>query len=131
VLGFLCYDPTSRFNVQFFKILATPTVVALIYFGFRWRNAGAPSYPDAPALSRFNRIDFKSPKLRGLLTSLVTLHWFLMEWWKFNVDGFYAWSELESRWLNIGVLIVSQALAFWGMKYLSFEPVSSDGSHSG
>jgi hypothetical protein len=124
VFGFLCYDPSSVFSVQFFKILATPSVVALIYFFFRWRNAAAPSSRDASRISGIHRLDFKSPVLRGILTSVITVHWVAMEWWKFNIQGFYPWSKLENRALNIGVLIASQALAFWTMKYLSFEPLS-------
>lgn len=126
-VGFLGYDPGSRLSVRFFKILATPSVVSLVYFYFRWRNAGAPSYPDAPVFERSRRIDFRSAKLRLLVTSLITAHWILMEWWKFNVEGFYPWSELEARWLNVGVLIASQGIAFWGMKYLSFEPLVGPG----
>jgi len=125
ILGPLCYNPDSVISAQFFKILATPSAVALIYFFFRWRNAGAPSYPGARRDS-VHRLDFRSPVLRAILTSVITLHWLGMEWWKFNVDGFYPWSPLESRWLNTGVLIASQALAFWSMKYLSFEPISKD-----
>lgn len=125
--GFLCYDPGSVLNVRFFKILATPTFVAAIYFLFRWRNAGLPSSSGAAPLRGFQRLDFSSALLRGLLTSLITLQWLLIEWWKFNQEGFYPWSALESRSVNIGVLIASQLIAFWGMKYLSFEPISGDG----
>ncbi|UCH84752.1 MAG: hypothetical protein JSW50_03395 [Candidatus Latescibacterota bacterium] len=128
IVGFLCYDPDSLFSVQFFKLLATPTVVAGIYFFFRWRNSGRPTSPEAAQLRRAHRLDFESPLLRGVLTTLITLHWLAMEWWKFNTEGFYPWSPLESRWLNLGVLIASQALAFWSMKYLSFEPLNRDGA---
>jgi hypothetical protein len=124
--GLLCYNPDSHLNAQFFKLLATPTVVAGIYFFFRWRNAGRPSSPGSARLDRLNRLDFKPPVLRGILTTVITIHWLAMEWWKFNIEGFYPSSDLESRWVNIGVLIASQSLAFWGMKYLSFEPVLKD-----
>jgi hypothetical protein len=107
-------------SAQFFKVVATPSVVAGIYFFFRWRNAGRP-------IGRVGeRLDFQSPVLRGIVTSVITLHWIAMEWWKFNVEGFYPWSPLESRLVNIAVLIASQAIAFWGMKYLSFEPIRRD-----
>jgi hypothetical protein len=122
VFGFLAYDPDSLINVTYFKILATPSVIPLFYFYFRWRNAGAPSYPGSAGPGRDGRIGFSSPLLRAVLTSIVTIHWIGMEWWKFNVDGFYPYSDLESRSLNIGVLILSQALAFVGMKHLSLEP---------
>jgi hypothetical protein len=124
--GFLCYDPGSVLNVRFFKILATPTFVAAIYFLFRWRNRGLPSSSGAAGPRGFKRLDFRSPVLRGLLTSLITAQWLLIEWWKFNQEGFYPWSALESRAINIGVLIASQLIAFWGMKYLCFEPVSGE-----
>lgn len=126
VLGFLCYDPASRLNAQFFKLLATPAVVAGIYFFFRWRNAGRTSLLGGAGRDLGHRLDFKSPLLRGILTSVITLHWFAMEWWKFHVEGFYPWSPLEAPLLNLAVLIVSQAVAFWGMKYLSFEPIFAD-----
>lgn len=113
ILGVIAYNPDSLASAQFFKILATPVVVAGVYFFFRWRNVGRPS----------SRLDFKSPLLRGVLTTVITLHWVVMEWWKFNVEGFYPWSPLEGRVVNIAVLLASQAVAFLGMKYLSFEPI--------
>jgi hypothetical protein len=122
VFGFLCYDPDSAASVRFFKVLATPSVVALFYFLFRWRNAGAPRRPGASGALAGPALDFTSPVLRAILTSVITLHWLGMEWWKFHVDGFYPWSPLESRWLNVVVLLVGQAFAFQTMKYLSFEP---------
>jgi hypothetical protein len=125
-VGFLCYDPRSLASARYFKILATPAVVALIYFLFRWRNTQAPSYPGSGGRGRFHHLDFRSPVLRGILTTVITLHWVAMEWWKFNTEDFYPWSALESRWLNIGVLVAGQALAFFTMKYLSFDPVSKD-----
>ena len=124
-VGFLGYDPASYLNAQFFKLLATPTVVAAICFFFRWRNRRIPSSPLAAGLERAHRLDFKSPVLRLILTTVITLHWLAMEWWKFNVEGFYPWSELESRAVNIIVLIASQGLAYWGMKYLSFDELST------
>jgi hypothetical protein len=99
-------------------------MVALIYFLFRWRNKQAPTYPGSGGRGRFHRLDFRSPVLRAVLTIVITLHWVAMEWWKFNTEDFYPWSELESRWLNLGVLLAGQALSWWAMKYLRFEPVS-------
>jgi hypothetical protein len=123
--AFLCYSSDSYVNVQFFKLLATPSVVAGIYFFFRLRNAGLPASRAAAGRGRAHRLDFESPLLRLILITVVTLHWVAMEWWKFNVEGFYPWSPLESRWLNLVVLFASGALSFWGMKYLSFDPLSS------
>jgi hypothetical protein len=125
-LGFLCYNPDSLLNARFFKILATPSVIAMVYFFFRWRNARGLFYPGSAKFDDFHRLDFRSPLLRGILTSVVTIHWVGMEWWKFHVEGYYPWSPLESRSVNIWVLLTSQALAFWGMKYLSFKPIFKD-----
>lgn len=118
---FLAYDPGNRFNAQFFKLLATPSVVAGIYFLFRWRNVGCTGY---------RRIDFKPPLLRLILTSLATVHWLAMEWWKFGVEGFYPWSPLESRAVNVAVLLAGQAIAFFAMAYLSFAPLRIHGLNS-
>jgi len=125
-LRVLCYDPGSLLSAQFFKLLATPTVVALIYFFFRWRNSGAPAHLHSPSLDSIHILDFKAPLLRIILTTVITVNWLGMEWWKFNSEGFYPWSELENRSLNVVVLIVSQALSFWAMKYLSFQPIVKD-----
>lgn len=122
IVGFLAYNPDSFASAQFFKFLATPSVVALIYFFFRQRNTGPRGYRRDPVIERANRLDFASPLLRLILTSIVTLHWLAMEWWKFHAVGFYPWSPLENPALNIVVLLVGQVFAFWGMRYLSFEP---------
>lgn len=124
-VGFIAYDPTNRANAQYFKILATPSVIAGIYLFFRWRNAG--SQPRWRVLRRHDsrRIDFQSPLLRLILTSAVTIHWLAMEWWKFHVEGFYPWSPLENRVINIAVLVAGQLVALWAMKYLSFAPIRS------
>ena len=124
IIGVFAYNPESRLNAQFFKILATPSIVAGIYFFFRWRNVGRPTGKVG------ERLDFQSPVLRGIMTTVITFHWIAMEWWKFNVEGFYPWSPLESRLVNIAVLIASQTIAFWGMKYLSFEPFRKDVAES-
>jgi len=128
VVGFLAYNPHSLVSAQFFKILATPSVVALIYFFFRRWNANVPFYAADPAIERANRLDFESPVLRLILTSIITVHWLAMEWWKFHVTSFYPWSPLENRALNIVVLLSGQALAFWAMRYLSFEPILRNGT---
>ena len=127
VLAVLCYDPDSAAGVRFFKILATPSVIAAVYFFFRWRNAGLRSRARGTRLDHAHRLDFQSPTLRFILTSVITLHWLAMEWWKFHTEGFYPWSVLESRWLNVIVLLSGQALTFRAMKYLSFEPLFRSG----
>ncbi len=125
ILGILAYNPASHLNVQFFKILATPSVVAMFYLYFRWRNADVPFHFSGARSPHLHTIDFESPILRVALTSIITAHWLVLEWFKFNAAGFYPWSPLENRSLNVVVLILSQAVAFWGMKYLSFEPLAA------
>lgn len=122
-MSFLAYEPSSYVNVQFFKILATPSVIALVYFLFRARNQGYRLRPGTIQHTGYRHIDFKSPWLRLILTSLVTLHWLPMEWYKFHTPDFYPWSPLENPAVNIVVLLCGQVIAFWGMKYLSFEPL--------
>lgn len=127
IVGFLAYNPASVLSTRVFKILATPSVVSLIYFFFRWRNAGVSVYRGGASIRRANRLDFSSPVLRGIVTTVITIHWLALEWLKFHVAGFYPWSPLEVAPLNVGLLVLSQALSFTGMKYLSFEPLSRPG----
>jgi hypothetical protein len=122
-MSFLAYKPSEYVNVQFFKVLATPSVMALVYFLFRARNQGYGLRQGTIRHEGYRHIDFKSPWLRLILTSLVTLHWLPMEWYKFHTPGFYPWSPLENPTVNLVVLLCGQVIAFWGMKYLSFEPL--------
>lgn len=119
-LACLAYNPDSVVSTRLFKVLATPSVVAIIYFFFRWRNAGIPFYPATPVFYSAGRLDFESPLLRAILTSIVTLGWFVLEWFKFHVPGFYPDSPLEHPWINVAVLLAGQAVTFWAMKHLSF-----------
>jgi hypothetical protein len=115
---FVAYRPSVYLNVQFFKLLATPSVVAGQYLLFRLLNRG---HNDP---RRY--LDFESPWLRLVLTSIVTLNWILIESAKFsNSETFYPYSQLESQSMNICVLLVSQLLAFVGMKYFCFSPLLS------
>jgi hypothetical protein len=122
-LAVAAYRPDSVASVRFFKILATPSMVAVQYFLFRALNRGhrVAAIDSRPPPDR--TLDFRSPWLRLVLTSVVSLHWVVIEWAKFSTEGFYPYSPLESPWINAVVLLVSQALAFWGMKYLSFAPL--------
>jgi len=121
-LGFLAYQPDAVWNVRFFKLIATPVLVALIYFVFRALNRGhrirLPGYDGGD-----RRIDFRSPWMRLLLTTVATLHWVPLEYAKFTREDFYPFSPHESLAVNIVVLLASQALAFVGMRYLSFDPL--------
>ncbi len=122
-LGFLAYRPDSAASVRFFKILATPSVVAGQYFLFRLLNhlhsRNLPPGYDAA----HRRIDFRPAGARLALTTLVTLHWVVIEWYKFGGPDRYPFSPLERPAINAVVLLLSQAVAFFGMKYLSFEPL--------
>jgi hypothetical protein len=71
-------------------------------------------------------MDFKSPTLRLIITTVISLHWVVMEFVKYRTEDFYPFSSLESPVANALVLLASWALAFWGMKYLSFEPLFRD-----
>jgi hypothetical protein len=124
-LGFLAYQPDVFWSVRFFKLVATPVLVAVIYFVFRALNHGhrvrLPGH-DAPD----RRIDFSSQWLRLVLTTVATLHWVPLEYMKFTTDDFYPSSPLEDLTTNIVVLLAGQALTFFGMRLLSFDPLVRD-----
>ena len=122
-LSFLTYAPDSLFSVRFFKVVATPSVVAGMYLMFRLLNRiHADPLVDLEVNLR-RRLDFSSPVLRLVLTTLVTLQWIPLELVKRGSADFYPNSPLESIHVNAAVLLLSQALAYQGMKYLSFEPL--------
>ena len=121
-LGWLAYQPDIPWSVRFFKLIATPVLVALVYFVFRALNrAHRIRLPGYQAPDR--RIDFASPRLRLVLTTVATLHWVQLEYLKFSREDFYPFSPHESLWINVVVLLAGQALAFFGMRYLSFDPL--------
>lgn len=123
LLSYLAYQPSSYASAQFFKIIATPSVVAGIYFLIRMRNRSYRRMsPDSYEIHG-GKIDFKSVWLRLILTSVISFHWVVMELVKYHAEDFYPFSSLESPFVNALVLLASWAIAFWGMKYLSFEPV--------
>ena len=78
-LGFLAYRPDSAASVRFFKILATPSMAAIQYFLFRvlnrWNRSGAVD----PAARADRTIDFRSPRLRLALTSVISFQWVVIE----------------------------------------------------
>jgi len=125
-LGFLAYQPDLFWSVRFFKILATPVLVAVIYFVFRGLNRGhrirLPGYDPGD-----RRIDFDSPWLRLVLTSVATLHWVPLEYTKFTSADFYPSSPLEDLATNVVVLLAGGILAFLGMRWLSFDPLTREG----
>jgi hypothetical protein len=122
ILEVLAYQPDSFGNVRYFKILASLSAVSFIYFLFRILNRGhrrvfPPGYP-----SHHKDLDFSSPWLRLVLIAAVNLHWAAQEWYKFSTKS-YPYSPLESWESNAVVLAVSGLIAFFGMKYLSFDPL--------
>jgi len=130
-LHFVGYEATSYLNTQFLKIIATPSIVAMQYLIFRALNwTHTRNLPDSMNVAH-RRLDFRSPGLRFLLTSLITLHWVVIEAVKFSSpQSFYPYSALESRSLNMIVLLCSQLIAFLAMKYLCFEPLFKEAGYS-
>jgi hypothetical protein len=122
MLACLAYQPDSFGNVRYFKILASLSAVSFIYFLFRILNRGhrrafPPGYP-----SHHRDLDFRSAWLRLVLIASVNVHWAAQEWYKFSTRC-YPYSPLESWESNAVVLAVSSVIAFFGMKYLSFDPL--------
>jgi hypothetical protein len=121
-LGCLAYQPDVFWSVRFFKLIATPVLVALIYFVFRALNHGQRiRLPGYEPIDR--RIDFESPWLRLVLTTVATLHWVPLEYMKFTSDDFYPSSALEDLTTNVVVLVTGGLLSFFAMRRLSFDPL--------
>ncbi len=121
--GFLAYQPDSAASVRYFKFLATPSVVAVQYFLFRFLNRGHRPPVDLPHASA-RIMDFKPLWLRVVLTTLVTANWLLIEVFKFaGREEFYPYSPLEDATINLVVLGVSQVVSIVAMKYLAFGPL--------
>jgi hypothetical protein len=123
LFSWLAYQPSSYLNAQFFKIFATPSAVAGVYFLIRLRNSSYRRMSPDSYETHGGKIDFASPWLRLILTSVVSFHWAVMELIKYRAEDFYPFSSLESPLVNALVLLVGQVVAFWGMKFLSFEPL--------
>ena len=120
-LHLFTYQPENYFNIHFIKILATPAIVALIYFLFRSVNDNK-SFKSIKNV-KFNHeiIDFSSFTFRLTLTTMITICWLIMEIIKFNLrERFYPYSDLENPVLNIMVLIAGQVITIIFMKLLSF-----------
>ena len=122
-LSFLAYRPDSYASTHFFKILATPSLVAAIYFLVRLRNRVYRKTSPLSYEKHGGRMDFESRLLRFAITAVISLHWAVMEIIKYRTEDFYPFSHLESPAVNALVLLASAILAFWAMKYLSFEPL--------
>ena len=120
----LAYRPENYFNVSFFKIIATPSITALIYFLFRGLNKECSYTEEHRINNEWRRISFKPPTFRLLLVTMITLCWLPVEVMKLHFEHeFYPYSTLENPLLNLIVLAFSGVLCFFLMKYLSFEPL--------
>lgn len=127
-LSFLAYKPDSYTSTHFFKILATPSIVAAIYFLVRVRNRAYHKTSPLSYEKHGGRMDFESRVLRLAITAVISLHWAVMEIIKYRTEDFYPFSPAENPAVNALVLLAGWALAFWGMKYLSFEPLVKESS---
>jgi hypothetical protein len=121
-VGFLAYQPDDFFSVRYFKIVASLSVVGLLYFIFRFLNRGHRAAFPLGYPSHHRDLDFTSPWVRLALLTVVNLQWVLHEWHKFATKS-YPYSPLESWESNAVVLALSGLIAFFVMKHLSFRPL--------
>ena len=118
------YRPESYFNVRFFKFLATPSIIALIYFLFRGLNNSGSGNLRHKINNDWIKIDFKSGIFRFCLVTIISLCWIPIEVMKFQFGkAFYPYSILEDPLGNSIVLAAGGILSFFLMKYLSFKPL--------
>jgi hypothetical protein len=122
ILRYLAYHPDSFYSVRYFKILASLSVVSLLYFFFRYFNCGLRTHFPPGYETHHREIDFRSPWTRLALLTVVNIHWVFQEWYKFSTIS-YPYSPLESWKSNAVVLALSGLIAFFGMKYFSFRPL--------
>jgi len=123
-LGWLAYRPEDPFSVRYFKFLATPAFVSVMYFMFRGMNHGLSRPAPGGYLSAQRPIDFGSPWVRLSLLGVVNVHWVVLETYKFLTES-YPYSTLESWESNAVVLGLSGVVTFFAMSHLSFRPVWS------
>ncbi len=118
------YRPESFHNVRFFKIFATPSIVALIYFLFRELNDSGNGNLRHKINNEWRRIDFNSGIFRFCLVTIISLCWIPIEVMKFQFgNSFYPNSIFEDSLVNSIVLAAGGILCFFLMKYLSFKPL--------
>jgi hypothetical protein len=124
IFHYFAYRPESYLNVRFFKILATPSVVALIYFLFRGLNDNSGGNLRHKINNEWRRIDFNSGIFRFCLVTIISICWIPIEVMKFQFGNvFYPYSSLEDPLANSIVLAAGGILCFFLMKYLSFKPL--------
>jgi len=117
----LAYQPESYFNVSFFKILATPSVIACIYFLFRGLNGKYDDVSRLKIIDEWRKVNFNSGIFRFWLVLMISLCWIPIEVIKFNFkDTFYPYSKLENPVTNSIVLAAGGILCYFLMKYLPF-----------
>ena len=124
LLRFFAYQPENYFSVNFFKIIATPAITALIYFLFRGFNDRYEVDGQHRITNEWRRVDFNSRIFRFWLIFMITLCWIPVEFIKFHFKSeFYPYSTLENPLINSIVLTVGGILCFFLMKYLPFKPL--------
>ena len=118
------YLPEDQFNVTFIKILATPSLIALIYFLLRGLNNKYIKALRYRIINRRDKVNFKPFMFRLQLIVMITLCWIPIELLKFYLKNeFYPYSSLEDPFLNFLILVVGGIITLVLMKYLPFEPL--------
>ncbi len=121
-LYFFTYQPDNYYNVQFIKILATPSIIAILYFLFRDMNNQYIGTGKFVTSEVWHKIDFSPVWFRVILTTVITVCWIPMEAIKFYYrENFYPFSVLEDQVVNIIVLLCGQLISIVFMQHLSFK----------
>ncbi len=124
ILHHFAYRPESYLNVSYFKLFATPSIIALIYFIFRGLNDNKNKVTKHKINNDWTQVNFKSFLFRFILTVIITICWIPLEVMKFSLGkSYYPYSELEDPLTNIFVLIAGGILCLFLMKYLPFGPL--------
>jgi len=120
----LLRQPLNHDNVQYFKILATPSVVSALYlFHMASRNVF-----NKMGGKKMNNLILELFQDRKRLVVFISSVWCLTEIKKYlssvlRIETTIPLGPTESQAVNIIVLLASGIIAFWGMKYLSFKPL--------
>jgi hypothetical protein len=120
-LYYFAYHPKSYFNVNFFKIFATPSIIAFIYFLFRGLNDKEDDMSRQKIINEWRKVNFNSGVFRFFIVLMISLCWIPIEVIKFHFKGsFYPFSTLEDPLVNLIVLAAGGILSYFLMKYLPF-----------
>lgn len=118
------YRPEDHFNVRYFKIFATPSIIALIYFLFRGLNSTNSGALRHEINNSWRNVDFKPFPFRLYITAMITICWIPIEIMKFQFGNtFYPYSDLEYPFINIITLTAGGIISFYLMKFLPFNPL--------